>query len=79
MRRLNGSVGKFLGAGAFGIDNVPKTGMYLLHKGETVATAGGVPSGGITVNINGGYYLSEKVAGDIGDAIIKRLKRTMKL
>jgi TP901 family phage tail tape measure protein len=33
----------------------------------------------VTVNINGGYYLSETVAEEIGDSIIAKLKRQMKL
>jgi xanthosine utilization system XapX-like protein len=36
-------------------------------------------AGGITVNINGGTYLSEEVAEDIGDKIINKLKRIIKL
>jgi TP901 family phage tail tape measure protein len=35
--------------------------------------------GGITININGGYFLSETVAEDIGNQIIGKLKKTMKL
>jgi len=51
---------------------VPRTGMYMLHRGEQIATEGS--SGGTVVNINGGTYLSEDVAEDIGDMIIRRLK-----
>ncbi len=35
--------------------------------------------GGITVNITGGYYLSEMAANDIGNKIVEKLKRTIKL
>lgn len=65
-----------LGGYQFGTDNVPRTGMYMLHKGESVSPAG---SGGVVVNINGGYYMSERAAEDMGDKIIERLKREVKL
>lgn len=74
---VSGAVGKVFGAGQFGIESVPRTGMYMLHRGETVNTAGG--GGSIVVNINGGYYLSETVAEEIGDMIIDKLKNTFKL
>lgn len=35
--------------------------------------------GGITVNINGGTYLSESVAKDIGDKIISQFRRTVRI
>jgi hypothetical protein len=35
--------------------------------------------GGITINITGGYYLSEMASEDIGNKIIEKLKKTMKL
>lgn len=38
-----------------------------------------IGGGGITVNINGGTYLSESVAEDIGDLIIQRFKKVAKL
>jgi len=41
-----------------------------------LAGAGG---GSITVNINGGTYLSENVAEQIGDMIIQRFKRTIRI
>lgn len=66
-----------LGGYQFGIDSVPRTGMYMLHKGESVSPAGS--SNSIVVNINGGYYMSERAAEDIGDKIIERLKREVKL
>jgi phage-related protein len=72
-------LGGLLGGGQFGIDNVPRTGMYMLHRGEQVVPAGASSGGGITVNINGGYYLSEQVAEDLGDKIIDQLKRQMKI
>lgn len=72
-------IGGLLGGGQFGIDNIPRTGMYMLHRGEQVVPAGSGTGGGITVNINGGYYLSEQVAEDLGDKIIDQLKRQMKI
>jgi hypothetical protein len=39
----------------------------------------GMGGGGITVNINGGYYLSEDVARDLGGKIIDMLKLNRKL
>lgn len=72
------NIGKsILGGYQFGIDSVPRTGMYMLHKGESVSPAGS--SNSIVVNINGGYYMSERAAEDIGDKIIERLKREVKL
>lgn len=57
---------------------MPQTGLAYLHKGETV-----VPEnksvGNITVNINGGNYLSEDAAEQMGDLIIERLKLQVKL
>jgi len=44
----------------------------IVHGGETIIPAGG--GSGITVNINGGTYLSEDVAEDIGNMIVNRLK-----
>lgn len=35
--------------------------------------------GGMVVNINGGTYLSESVANDIGDMIMQRFKRTYRI
>lgn len=72
-------IGGLMGGGQFGIDNVPRTGMYMLHRGEQVVPAGSGTGGGITVNINGGYYLSEQIAEDLGDKIIDQLKRQMKI
>ncbi len=72
------NIGKsILGGYQFGTDYVPRTGMYMLHKGESVSPAGS--SNSIVVNINGGYYMSERAAEDIGDKIIERLKREVKL
>lgn len=76
---IGSSVGKLFGGGQFGIDNVPRTGMYMLHKGEQVVPAGAGAGSNITVNINGGYYLDERVAEDIGNTIIEQLKRQMRL
>ena len=66
-----------LGGFQFGTDYVPRTGMYMLHKGEAVSPAGAGNS--IVVNINGGYYMSERAAEDIGDKIIEKLKREVRL
>ncbi len=70
---------RLLGGQAFGSDFIPRTGAYLLHKGEQVVQAGrAVAGGGITINITG-TFLSETVAEDIGNVIVKKLNRTMKL
>jgi len=49
---------------------------YLIATKTPGALAG---AGNITVNINGGYYLSENVAEDIGNKIIDKLKRVIKI
>lgn len=46
------------------------------YQTPQVALAG---VGGITVNINGGNYLSEEVAEDIGDKIIDKLKSNIRI
>jgi len=75
-----GGVGeKIFGGGQFGIPNVPRTGLYLLHRGETVTPSGRGGGGGITLNINGGYYLSEDAAVEMGDLIIEKLKRHFRI
>ena len=48
---------------------VPSTSGSIIPNGRS-----GAGAMAITVNINGGYYLSENVAEDIGDLIISRLK-----
>jgi len=68
---------KILGGGQFGIPYVPKTGTYLLHRGETVTPAG--KTGGITVNIMGGNYLSREAAIMFGEELANELKRNIKL
>ncbi len=69
-----------MGGGQFGIDNVPRSGAYYLHKGETVMPAGALAGGGsVVVNINGGYYLSETAAEEMGNLIIQKLKQTMRI
>ncbi len=55
-----------------GTSFVPQTGLYQLHRGESVIPAG--KKEGIVVNINGGYYLSEDAAEDLGNKIIDKLK-----
>ena len=68
-----------LGGGAFGIDSVPRTGAYLLHKGERVVPSGQAGMGGsIVLNITG-TFLSESVAEEMGNVIIRKLRRTMKI
>jgi phage-related minor tail protein len=56
---------------------VPRTGTYMLHRGEVINPAG--EGGSIVVNINGGTYLSEDVAIEIGDMIIEKLKQNRRL
>lgn len=59
-----------------GEGNEPEAVMPLSRLREFVGAGGG---GGITVNINGGYYLSEDVARDLGGKIIDMLKLNRKL
>jgi len=59
---------------------IQQSGMYNLHQGEYILNrreSRGV--GGIVVNINGGTYLSEQVAEEIGDKIISKLKTNTRL
>ena len=87
IKSVSGGIGGFiaepfrrtLGGFQAGIDSVPRTGNFLLHKGERVIPAGGMMGRAITVNINGGVFLSEDVAEEIGDMIIDKLKRTIKI
>lgn len=54
---------------------INQTGIYKLHEGEYVVPKNQQTSGqSIVVNINGGTYLSEDVAEEMGDKIINRLK-----
>lgn len=59
-----------------GEGNEPEAVMPLSRLREFAGAGGG---GGITVNINGGYYLSEDVARDLGGKIIDMLKINRKL
>ena len=73
--------GGIMGGYQFGTSYVPATGPYMLHKGEAVIPANRNTgrSSNITVNINGGNYLSEEVAEDMGNMIIDKLKLQLKL
>lgn len=54
---------------------INQTGMYKLHEGEYILPKNQQVYGqSIVVNINGGTYLSEDIAEDLGDKIITRLK-----
>ena len=59
---------------------IQQSGLYNLHQGEYILnrreSRGG---GGTVVNINGGTYLSEEVAEDIGNKIINKLKTNTRL
>jgi hypothetical protein len=79
-----GGIGSKLGFQSGGFVNAPLGSAVpaLLHGGERVIPAGGRSQGGggaITVNINGGMYLSEDVALEIGDMIIDRLKLQLRV
>lgn len=72
-----------LGSRASGGD-IPQTGPYLMHEGEYVvpkdgALVGGGGGGNVTVNINGGNYLSQDAAEMLGDSLIQKLKENMRL
>ncbi|OQB06782.1 MAG: hypothetical protein BWY21_01897 [Parcubacteria group bacterium ADurb.Bin216] len=59
---------------------INQTGIYKLHEGEYVVPKNQQTSGqSIVVNINGGTYLSEDVAEEMGDKIINRLKTQLAL
>jgi|GEM_PF-5299105 len=59
---------------------INQTGIYKLHEGEYVVPKNQQTSGqNIVVNINGGTYLSEDVAEEMGDKIITRLKTQLAL
>lgn len=54
--------------------------MFTPLQSGTITPNGALSGGGsIVVNINGGTYLSESVAQDIGDMIINRFKRSVRL
>ena len=57
-----------------------REGYYKLHAGEYVVPQKAVGlSGGTTVNILGGTYLSKDVAEEIGDMIIYKLKEQVRI
>ena len=64
-----------------GTPYVPATGWYKLHEGEAVipANRNGTGFGGLTVNILGGSYLSREAAEQMGDLIINKLRKNIKL
>jgi hypothetical protein len=73
------SAGNILGTRATG-GPINQTGIYKLHEGEYVVPKNQQTSGqNIVVNINGGTYLSEDVAEEMGDKIITRLKTQLAL
>ncbi|MCK4686650.1 MAG: phage tail tape measure protein [Candidatus Lokiarchaeota archaeon] len=89
-----GGVGAWLGGGiqsglsAAGIPHLAEGGIVNKPTLAMIGEAGteaviplnkGRGIGGITVNINGGNYLSEDAAEDIGDKIIDRLKYQIKI
>jgi len=76
---VKSKISRLFGGGQFGIPEVPRTGTYLLHRGEQVVPAGARMGGGITVNINGGMYLSERAAEEIGNMIVNKLKRNLRI
>jgi len=69
---------KLMGGNRFG-GEIPRTGNYLLHKGEEVVPAGSATGEGITINILGGNYLSREAGLMLGDQIVEELKRRLKL
>lgn len=79
--KAGGAVSWLKGEGQLGIPYVPETGAYLLHRGESVVTAGATAGGvgGITINVMGGNYLSEDAAEMFGEELANELKRNIKL
>jgi hypothetical protein len=59
---------KELGSFQSGTDFVPRTGLYMLHRGEQVKRAGDVNMGGITINVQGGR------GKEVAEEIVKALK-----
>ncbi|KKK58018.1 hypothetical protein LCGC14_3048640, partial [marine sediment metagenome] len=60
--------------------SIQQSGLFRLHQGETVLTkreARG--SGGMVVNINGGTFLSEEAAEQIGDMILDKVKSNLRM
>ena len=80
------AISRLTGARAGG-GSVVSGGAYLVgEKGPEIFSPGQngniIPNGaggGVVVNINGGIYLSEEVAEDIGDRIIDKLKYQIKI
>jgi hypothetical protein len=60
----------YKGMGSFqsGTDFVPRTGLYMLHRGEQVKRAGDVNMGGITINVRDGK------GKEVAEEIVKALK-----
>ena len=57
---------------ASGTDYVPRTGLAMVHQGETITPAGGARGGGnITVNVYGGMWQSDQLARQVAGAIGK--------
>jgi hypothetical protein len=59
---------KEMGSFQSGTDFVPKTGLYMLHRGEQVKRAGDVNMGGITINVRDGK------GKEVAEEIVKALK-----
>ena len=59
---------------------VPQTGLFRLHQGETVLSRRETrDGGGVTVNIQGGTFLSEEAAEMMGDMIVDKLKTNIRI
>lgn len=77
-----GGIGKVLGFAEGGIVPGPigAPTFAVVHGGETIIPSGaGAGVGGITVNINGGTYLSEDAGLDMGNKIAEVLKRQLRI
>jgi len=73
-------VGKSEASYQFGTTYVPRTGLYLLHRGEAVVPASRGGMGGLVINITGNTFLGEREAAErIGEMIISSLKYRTKL
>lgn len=78
-----GGASKMLGLAEGGIVTSPTIAM-IGEGGEPEAVIplsklGGIGGGGTTININGGTYLSESAAGELGDMILNKLKMNMRM
>jgi TP901 family phage tail tape measure protein len=77
--KIGAGISKILPFQEGGIVTRPTLGLLGESGAEAVIPLRKGGFGGITVIINGGYFLSETVAEEIGDVIVEKIKRNNKL